>query len=228
MLRKELDYNWPEVDRELRRALELNRQSPLVRLRYAISGLLPHGRVSEAMAELEGIVRTDPLSVHARWWLSVMCLLAGCLDRMGEEAQQMIALEPGHFLGHWALGMQRDAIGAQTEAVAALERAHGLSGGSPFTLGFLALVNGRAGRADDSRALLEQAAEAAKSAYVPPSTFAFGHIGLNDWDAAFEWLDRAVEGRDPLVMPIKTYPFLEAGRGDERYRALLRKMRLEG
>ena len=38
MLRKELDYNWSEVDRELRRARELNRESPLVRLRYAISG----------------------------------------------------------------------------------------------------------------------------------------------------------------------------------------------
>ena len=41
MLRKELDYNWPEVDRELRRARQLNAESPLVRLRYAISGLLP-------------------------------------------------------------------------------------------------------------------------------------------------------------------------------------------
>ena len=37
MLRKELDYNWPEVERELRRAFELNPQSPLVRLRHVIS-----------------------------------------------------------------------------------------------------------------------------------------------------------------------------------------------
>jgi serine/threonine-protein kinase len=226
MLRKELDYDWPEVDRELRRALELNPESPLVKLRYAISGLLPHGRVAEAMAELEGIVRIDPLSVHTRWWLAVMSLLAGRLDRLDDEARQMIALDPHHFLGYWALGMHRDRVGAPAEAVAALGKAHELSRGSPFTLGFLGLVTGRAGRGDDARALLQRAAEAAKSGYVPPSTFAFGHIGLGDWNAAFERLDEAIEVRDPLVMPIKTYPFLEPVRNDARYLALLRKMNL--
>ncbi len=226
MLRKELDYDWPEVDRELSRALELNRESPVVKLRYAISGLLPHGRIAEGMAELDAIVRSDPLSVPARWWLAVMCLLAGRVDRLHDEAGHMIALDPHHFLGHWVLGIHRDLVGAHTEAVAALEKAHELSGGSPFTLGFLGLINGRAGRTHATRALLQHAAEAAKAGYVPPSTFAFGHIGLCDWDAAFEWLGRAIDGRDPLVMPIKTYPYLEPVRGDPRYHALLRKMNL--
>ena len=57
----------------------------------------------------------------------------------------------------------------------------------------------------------------ASAGYVPPSTFALGHIGLGDWDAAFEWLDRAIEARDPIVMPIKTFPFLDPVRGDPRY-----------
>ena len=227
MLRKELDYNWTEVDRECRRALELNRESPLVRLRYAISGLMPHGRVAEAVGEIDGVVQLDPLSVLSRWWLAVMAYLARAWDRVNEEAQHMIALDPGHFLGHWTLGVHRDANGAGAEAVAALERAHQLSGGSPFTLGFLAYGCGRAGRAKKVRTLLDSAAEAAKVGYVPPSTFAFGYIGLGDWDGAFEWLDRAVEGRDPLVMPIKTYLFMDPVRDDPRYRALLRKMNLE-
>jgi TolB-like protein/tRNA A-37 threonylcarbamoyl transferase component Bud32 len=227
MLRKELDYNWPEVDRELRRAFELNLESPLVKLRYAISGLMPHGRVAEAMTEVEAMVRVDPLSILARWWLAVMAVLARRLDRLKEEAEHMIALAPGHFLGHWAFGLYRDMTGAGAEAVSALSKAHELSGGAPFTLGFLALACGRAGRADEARALLERAAEAAKAGYVPPSTFAFGHIGLGDWDAAFDWLDRAIEGRDPLGVPIKTYYFLDPIRGDARYHALLRKMNLE-
>jgi TolB-like protein len=226
MLRKELDYDWPEVDRELRRALELNPESPLVKLRYAISGLMPHGRVAEAAAEMEAIVRVDPLSVPARFWLGSMSLMAKHLHRAHDEAQQMIALDPHHFLGYWVLGMYHDTVGAHAEAVAALQRSHELSGGSPFTLGFLALVTGRAGRADEARALLDRAAEAAWSGYVPPSTFAFGEIGLGNWDAALERLDEAIEVRDPLVMPIKTYPFLDPLRGDARFQALLRKMNL--
>ena len=227
MLRKELDYNWVEVEREFRRALDLNPESPLVHLRYAMSGLLPHGRMAEAVAEVEGVVRLDPLSIQARWWLAVMALLGRDWDRVNEEAQHMIALAPDHFLGHWSLGMVLDAMGAGAEAVAALSKANKLSGGSPFTLGYLALACGRAGETEKARTLLGRAAERAKTGYVPPSTFAFAYIGLGDRDAAFDWLDRAIEGRDPLIIPIKTYYFLDPLRDDPRFRTLLRKMNLE-
>jgi serine/threonine-protein kinase len=226
MLRKELDYNWPEVDRECHRALELNRESPLVRLRYAISGFIPHGRVVEAIAELDAVVRVDPLSIPSRWWLAVMLYFSRQLERMADEGQQIVALDPNHFLGHWVVGMQRDAIGAGAQAVAALEKAHDLSGGSPFTMGFLAYACGRAGRPDDARRLLARARAIAAEAYVPPSTFALGHVGLDEWDAAFDWWNRAIEVRDPLVMPVKSYPFFDPVRGDPRYRAMLRLMNL--
>jgi len=227
MLRKELDYNWPEVDRELRRALQLSRESPLVRVRYAISGLLPQGRVDEAMAEIKAVLQTDPLSLHVRWWLAVMAHLARRPDRTIEEGRHMIALDPTHFGGHWALGIGLADTGAGRDAISALEKAHELSGGMPFTLGFLAYVYGCAGNRDDTRRVLEHAKKLATTSYVPPSTFALGYIGLDDWDAAFEWMDRAIEARDPIIMPIKSFPFLDPVRDDARYHALLRKMNLE-
>jgi tetratricopeptide (TPR) repeat protein len=138
----------------------------------------------------------------------------------------MIALDPNHFLGYWVLGMGLDDSGARGDAVAAHEKAHAFFGGMPFTLGFLGYAYGRAGRRDDTRRLLERAEELATASYVPASTFALCHIGLDDWDAAFEWMDKAIETRDPIIMPIKTYPFLDPVRGDGRYQALLRKMNL--
>jgi len=227
MLRKELDYNWPEVDRELRRALELNRACPVVRLRYAICGLMPHGMVHEAMAELETVLRNDPLSLFVRWWLAVMAYLARRYERVVEEGRHMIALDPTHFLGHWTLGVGLGETGAWQEAVAALEKAGDLSGGVPLTLGFLAYACGRAGRRDDVRRLLGRLQECGKAGYAPPSMLAVCHLALEDRDAAFEWMDRAVEARDPIIMPIKTFPFLDPLRSDGRYRALLRKMHLE-
>ena len=227
MLRKELDYNWPEVDRELGRALQLNGASPLVRLRYAISGLLPRARVDEALSELEGILRIDPLSLLVRWWLAVMAYLARRPERVIAEGRHMIALDASHFLGHWALGIGLSETPALEEAVRSMEAAHTLSGGMPFTLGFLAYVYGRAGRRDDAKRLAGEAEARAAAGYLPPTTFALAHIGLDEWDRAFEWLDRAIDGRDPIIMPIKSYPFLDPVRGDARYGALLRKMRLE-
>jgi serine/threonine-protein kinase len=74
--------------------------------------------------------------------------------------------------------------------------------------------------------VLEQTETMAAKAYVPPSTFALGHVGLEDWDAAFHWWDQAVEVRDPIVVPVKTFPFFDPVRGDPRYRAILRRMNL--
>jgi serine/threonine protein kinase/tetratricopeptide (TPR) repeat protein len=226
MLRKELDSNWPEVDRELRRAHELNPESPLVRLRYAISGLLPHGRVDEATVEVEAVLQADPLSIFVRWWLAIMLYMARRPNRMMEEGRHMIALDPAHFLGHWVAGIANTEIDALDEAVTALEKAHELSGGIPFTLGFLAYAYGRAGRHADARKLLAQAEAIMKETYIPPATYAIGCVGLDDWDAAFEWWNRAIEVRDPLIMPIKTYPFFDPVRSDPRYRALLNRMNL--
>jgi serine/threonine-protein kinase len=227
MLRKELDYNWPEVDRELQRALDLNRESPLVRLRYAISGLLPHARNDEAMREVEALLQADPLSVITRWWMAVLAHLARRPDRTIAEGRHMIALEPGHFLGHWALGVGINDTQPGREAVDAMQQAHALSGGIPFTLGFLALVSGAAGLRDDVLRLREQAGRMAAAGYVPPSTFMCCAIGVGDWDSAFEWMDRAIDARDPIIMPIKSFPFLDPVRDDARFQALLRKMHLE-
>jgi len=67
----------------------------------------------------------------------------------------------------------------------------------------------------------------ARTQCVPPCCFAWTCLGLRDLDAAFEWLDRAVEARDQFMMPIKSYVFLDPFRSDPRFTALLRKMKLE-
>jgi tetratricopeptide (TPR) repeat protein len=188
---------------------------------------MPHGRVAEATVELESVVQGDPLSIPTQWWLAVMLYFSRQLDRMGDEGEQIIALDPNHFLGYWVVGMRRDAMGAATQAVAALEKAHELSGGSPFTMGFLAYACGRAGRLEDVHRLLTQAQAIAAETYVPPSTFALGYVSLNEWDTAFDWWNRAIEGRDPLVMPVKSYPFFDPVRRYPRYRAMLPLMNLD-
>jgi tetratricopeptide (TPR) repeat protein len=226
MLRKELDYNWDDVEREVNRALELNPDSPLVRLRYAISALLPHGRLDEAVAVVDTVVHTDPLSLFVRWWMGVMTFFGRRYNRAIEEGRHMVSLDPTHFLGHWVLGVALEETGAAAEAIAELEKANELSGGIPFTLGFLAMAYGRGGRHGDARALLQRLEEAAAVGYVSPMCFAFCFVGLGDWDRALAAMEEAVEARDPLVMPIKSYPFLDPVRDDPRLRSLQRRMNL--
>ena len=179
------------------------------------------------MAEIEGMLATDPLSLFVRWWVAVTAHLARRSERAVEEGRHMIALDPTHFLGHWALGIGLNDAGAGRGS--RLPRAGArLSGGIPFTLGFLAFAYGRAGRRETRGGFSNMRAPSWRRDTCLPRRFLMGYVGLEDWDAAFEWMDKAIEGRDPIIMPIKSFPFLDPVRDDARFRTLLRKMRLDG
>ena len=50
--------------------------------------------------------------------------------------------------------------------------------------------------------------------------------GLSDKESAFEWLDTAVQQRDPWMIHIKVKPEIDILRSDPRFRDLLRRMKL--
>ena len=175
---------------------------------------------------LRGVVADDPLSLFAHWWLAAILGLDRQPEAMHEEADRMLELDSNYFFGHWARGTAFDGAGRPEEAVPAFERAFELSGHSAFTMGYLGRALGCAGRTDEARELLARAATLSRDAYWPPMVFAFIHTGLGEWDSAFEWMDKAIETRDPFIMPIKSYHFLDPVRSDPRFAVLLQKMNL--
>lgn len=226
MYRKELDYNWAEVEREMRLALQLNHASPVVRFRYSLSGLMPQGRLLEAIREIEVALESDPLSVAMHLWLCAMLWMARQFDRALEEANRAIELDPGSFMGYYALGHVRTMQHVFEEAISAQQKAAELSGNSPTVLVWLGLALALGGRDAEARALLQRLHALAAQTYVPPTGFAWIHLGLGEIDDAFVWMDRAIDARDPMMVPIKSYCFLDPLRPDPRFTALLRKMNL--
>jgi TolB-like protein/Tfp pilus assembly protein PilF len=224
---KQLDYNWPEVEREMALALKLNPFSPIVRVSHASHLLMPHGRVKEAIEELERALELDPLSAAAHSWLAVTLMLAREFDRAEDQARRLLELEPASYWAYLVLGGACRQRGAFDQAIGFHRQAVALSGGSGAMLGWLGLALGHGGKVAEARDLLEQLRRMAETAYVPPTAFAWTHLGLGEVDAAFAWLDRAVEGRDQLMMPIKSYAFFDPIRADPRFAALLRKMNLQ-
>jgi len=224
---KTIDYNWPEVRREMDLALQLDPASPVVRLRYAISGLMPHGRLEEAIAEIEQALEYDPLSMLTQGWLGVMLVLGHHWDRAVEQGLLLLKLFPSDFWGYFILGVAYRALGLFDKAVASLRQAVEVSGGMPGLMGWLGLTLGRSGNMAESSSLLEGLRAKALRGYVPPTSFAWLHLGRGDLDAAFEWLDRAVDERDQFMMPIKSYNFFDPIRADPRFPPLIRKMKLE-
>ena len=224
---KTLEYNWPEVRREMTLALRLDPTSPLVRWRYAVSDLMPHGRLEEAITEIERALESDPLSLLMQGWLGVMLVLAHKWDRTLGQAHLLLQLSPSTFWGHFIFGVTYREKRMFDKAVSALRAAIEVSGGMPGLIGWLGLTLGMNGSAAEARTLLDRLHGKGAQGYVPPSSFAWIHLGLGETDNAFEWLDRAVDECDQFMMPIKSYSFFDPLRADPRFRALMRKMNLE-
>jgi TolB-like protein/Flp pilus assembly protein TadD len=224
--RKQLEYNWADVRQEMARALELNPASPMVRMRYATTGLMPFGYLDEAVAELERAVDLDPLATYPRIWLQTMLWLGRHYDRAIEQGRIVLELAPTHFIGHWSIGMVYCDAGRVDLAIAAHRKAADLTHDAPIILGWLGRALAQSGDEAGARAILERLRVTQSKAYVPPTSFAWIHIGLGEVDRFFEWMDCAIDARDHMIMPIKTYPFLDPIRDDPRYLALLGKMNL--
>jgi Flp pilus assembly protein TadD len=153
--------------------------------------------------------------------------LARDVDRVVDQTRLLIQLDQAASSGWWLLGVGLSRKGMIEEALAALRRAVDLSSGAAVFLGWLGLILGLAGRADEARGVLARLEAMSPADYVPPASVAWVYLGLRDVDRAFEWLDRAVDAHDQVMMPIKSYAFFDPIRDDARFHALLRKMRLE-
>ncbi len=222
---KLLNYDYPEMTRRIAQARDLSPASPLVRTRYAMSLLLP-GRVEEAIAELEYALESDPQSPFVRFWLATTLWLARRYEEALQQARILSEVDPGGHLSHFAAGFCYREQRRFDEAIAAHSRAVEISGGSPLMMGWLGLALGQGDRREEARAVLDRLHQIAQVAYVPPTSFAWTHLGLGEVDEAFVWMDRAIEGRDHMMTPIKTYPFFDPLRSDPRFVTLLEKMNL--
>jgi DNA-binding winged helix-turn-helix (wHTH) protein len=220
------EYNWDEVQREMRIAFNLNPKSALVRTRYAVSYLMPHARLDEAIAELEGALESDPLLVKARSWLGIMLTLARRHSEAIECSRRLLDIEANSWPAHFVLALCNWYAGNRGEAVAHQYEAVQLSGNAPGMLGWLGMILSTTGDTAAARGVLDRLQSTAAVEYVPPSCFAWIHVGLKQIDEAFDWMDRAVDECDQFMMPIRSYIFLEPLRGDPRYGRLLRRMNL--
>ena len=140
-----------------------------------------------------------------------------------EFARQAIAINPDFWVGHLYLGQARQRLGDLTGAAQALADAARLSEGHSLTYAQRVPLLARLGRMDEARALLEEMEARAARQYVPAYLVAVAHAQLGDVDAAFEWLDLAVQRRSIGLLDLPTDPRLQELRADPRYAALLRR-----
>ena len=184
------------------------------------TGLLDSlGRLDEALALDEALVRRDPVNVAVLFNLGVDQSNAGKFDAAIASYRTALSLAPGRGNVHAQLGvvllLKGDAHGALVEIE--------LETSEPDRLIGLPMAYHALGRKADSDAALAAliANEYKKNA---PYNIAYIYAFRGDADKAFAWLDKAVEYGDPGLSGIVTDNLFDKMHADPRWLPFLRKI----
>ena len=221
------DFDLKGAEPEFRRALELDPNSEDVWSWYDDHYLVPMGRLDESVSAARRALELDPLSPFLQWRLGRRYYCTRQWDRAIQQFHNTLELDPYYAAAHGYFGLTCLQTGKLEEAIRALETGVQLMGRSPLALGMLGAAYANAGRLGEAQKLLEELQDLAQKAYVQPCSFAFIYLGLGDIDRGFDWLEKAIDERDGLILHLRVDPIYDPLRSHPRYPALLRKMNLE-
>jgi TolB-like protein/Flp pilus assembly protein TadD len=201
----------------LKRALALDPANPDV-LRGSAALLVSLGRLDEALALEEALVRRDPVNVNALFILGHHQRMAHRPDIAISLFRTVLSLAPGRGNGHAQLGnallMKGDAQGALAEIELETREVWKMTG---LPMAYFAL-----GRKVDSDAAL--AREIEQDQEDGPYNIAYVYAFRGDADKAFEWLDKAVESGDGGLNGIVAESLFDNIHKDPRWLPFLRKI----
>jgi len=218
------DFDWEAAERAFRRGMELSPASPQVRTRYATWLLEPNLRLDEARAELESALEFDPLSPVIHACLGHELIFRRDFQQASKELQLAIEIDPCYWIAHLMLAGSYAFQGRFDESLAVCEKLLQAAGPNPILMGSAALVRAILGdrqRAEEIRLRLIES-----NSYVCKLAVAWIHMGFGEPEHCLDWLEKAVEEREPLIVELNPKPLYDTVRLHPRFQALLSAMHL--
>ena len=218
-----LDWDWAETEAAYRRAIAIDPNYSLV---YRLLGIaLAHAghREEEARQAMDRARALDPLQAMHHALSAQVAFLARDFAGALEFARQASVVLSDFWIGNLQIAQAYEQLGEDTLALEALGRGRGVGGENSKVLSLRGYILAKMGRENEAREVLKMLEAMAHERYMPPYAIALVHAGLGDMDAAFEWLDRAVEAHDVHLAMLPNDAKWDALRGDARFAEVLRK-----
>jgi serine/threonine protein kinase len=221
------DWDWVASEASFTRILTLNPGDALTHGNYAWF-LLNRRRFDECLHEIKVAISLDPLMPFLYAWSVGLHCATGRLDDALRDFERAIEIDPTFGLPYFHAGLTYTRKGMPQKALEVIERGTKIAGHPGWGDGVIADVRLGQGDRDGATRLLAEMIEQKQRVNVSCMAIAWTAANIGDLDAAFRWIDRAIDERDTLVGFVHIYsefmaPALTA---DPRYRALLARLNL--
>ena len=221
LLRQNWDFSGAE--RELRRSLELNPDYWLGHI--GLSQLKRYsGRFDEAIVAMKRAIDLEaPLGVVA----TILGLAYHCARRFDsaiEQFRKILDADPGNVGAHILLAESYACAGQLEKAIEECERSLALAGSMTIFRLHAAASYAKIGKTEEARQILREV----ESTWKPgdPVAYFIGavHARLLEKDAAFEWLEKAFQQHEILLVEFKVYPMFDGLHDDPRFVELVKRI----
>jgi TolB-like protein/DNA-binding winged helix-turn-helix (wHTH) protein/Tfp pilus assembly protein PilF len=224
-IRMFLDWNWPETEKEYRRAIELNPNQADPHQWYSFYLGAVQGQHIEAIEEARQAQQLDPFSRYANMYLAQAFIWARQYDRAIEQLHETLEWDQNFWWAHSMLGLAYERKGQFREAIAELQKARQLDN-NPFILGQLGRNYARSGKRAEAQKLIAELKELSRQRYVSSNFIAEIYAALGERDKVFEWLEKSFEERSIGMLFLKNDPLWDDLRSDQRFQDLVRRVGL--
>jgi tetratricopeptide (TPR) repeat protein len=223
------DWDWPNTEREFKRAIDLNPNSALAHIRYA-ECLKTRLRFSESMTEAQKAQELDPLSPDIATQLGSVYLFTRRYDESIAQFQKALDLNPNLPVvrAHRGLAyaMKRLFPQALAEFDKITEKDKAVTPENQLVASILGWTYAVSGRRLDALRIAKQFMELSSHNYIDLYFPAGIYAGMGDKDEGFRLLEKAYEQHSAGILYIGIDPFWEGMRSDPRYADLLRRIGL--
>ncbi|MGI8402023.1 MAG: tetratricopeptide repeat protein [Gemmatimonadaceae bacterium] len=220
------EWRWADAEKEFRRAIELNPSYSLVRIWYA-NLLMSRLRMKEAVEQVTIARDLDPFSLIVNTNVAWVLNGAGRHEDALAQLTQTLALDSTYMQARWRRAGALTSAGRFTEALDEGNRLVTLSDSSPPALAQLAIIDARAGKRAEARALLNELLVRSRRQYVPSALIALVFNALGDADNTLTWLEKAfAEHSNAIAYLAVDYQNAPLQR-DPRFQALLARAGLK-
>lgn len=204
-----MDHNWADAEAYSVKAVELAPEDTTVLENHSWT-MAGAGKFDEAILTIKKVLAIDPINTHAKGIYLNHLLMARRWGEAEREAKAALALDQNYVPAMVFLGQMYLYQGNLDDAIEQFENVIRIGGESADMDGYIARAYARKGDIAQAEELLDklQTAYEDDSADVSCASIASAMIGLNRFDEAVEWLQRAVDRKEWISTVLATEPDL--------------------
>jgi TolB-like protein/Tfp pilus assembly protein PilF len=219
------EWNLPEAEKELARALQLRPDYATGHQFYAYY-LTAIGNLGAAIAERKRALELDPVNPLLTSALGEAFYQNREFDRTVEQNSKSLQLDPSYAIALVNIGRAYEMKGMHPQAREAFEKILAVAPNDPAVLALIGHEYAVSGEKAKAAGTISKLQQLSTHTYVPAIYVALVYTGLHDLDHAFVWLDKACNERSEYLVYLPTEPLADPLRGDPRFSQLLQRVGL--